>query len=330
MSVHLLVGLISLCAVPQDAGIGRAEIERQVTVFLESSGRRRIAAVQLLARKPRVTRDVIDARLEKEEDPAAKEKLTSLRGRVLELGLIQIINERTASSLTYSGQWADLSQYDPKIGALLLGLVLEEAVPAFLREAALNAIADLKQTELVPELTTIAADILNPDWLVEAAGLGLAELGERSWVDRRIAAFKDDLAAAPADVPRRYAAYKQLARFHYRLGEYRQAIEDYQGALSILEGRLTTIEERNARYLRRTLWLTYYNTACSASKAGDVDAAFGYLERAMGAEPDAEAAVELEGNIQQDGDLREVRADPRYGDLLKKLRARSRTGPLKT
>ena len=289
-----------------------------------SEGAKLLETVRNLSRQPQLTRDVIDARIKKEKEQAVKDKLAGLRRRVLQLGLIDILNKRTESQLTFSGQWADLAQYDPRIGELLFGLVEEELVPAYIREAAMNAIADLKRTELVPRLRGMADDLLNPDWLIEAAGLALSELGDRSWVDRRLATLKKELDANVGDVPRRYAAYKQLARYHYRVGEYRQAIADYEGSTSILEGRLKTIDEENADFLRRTLWLTYYNTACSAAKAGLIDDAFAYIERALTTRADAQSAREMERNVQEDGDLRPLRADKRYGKLREKLRALSR------
>ena len=323
MNVHLLLSLC-LLTVPQNPGLGRAAVEREIETFLTSEGAKLLETVRNLSRQPQLTRDVIDARIKKEKEQAVKDKLAGLRRRVLQLGLIDILNKRTESQLTFSGQWADLAQYDPRIGELLFGLVEEELVPAYIREAAMNAIADLKRTELVPRLRGMADDLLNPDWLIEAAGLALSELGDRSWVDRRLATLKKELDANVGDVPRRYAAYKQLARYHYRVGEYRQAIADYEGSTSILEGRLKTIDEENADFLRRTLWLTYYNTACSAAKAGLIDDAFAYIERALTTRADAQSAREMERNVQEDGDLRPLRADKRYGKLREKLRALSR------
>ena len=146
------------------------------------------------------------------------------------------------------------------------------------------------------------------------------ERGSPGWVvDRTLAAV-----CGLAD------AKKELARYYYRAKEYRKAIKAYEGAVEILEGRLKTLDEKRALQVRQVLWLTYYNTACSACKAGLLDAAFDYLEKAIKTNPTPQSARELENNIQHDGDLRKLRGDPRYMDLLKKLRALYRAKRVET
>ncbi len=312
---------VALLGVPQDSGFGRREVERLVRIYLKEQGPAMIQAVARLARRPKITRTVIDDRLKTEKDAAIAGRLAALRTRVLTEGLKAVIVERASTGLVFSGQWKDLAGYDPEVGTLLLELVTEELERGFIREAALNAIADVGLRKLCPELTKITADILNEDWLIESAGLALAELGDTSWLEQRIAPLKELVAQSTANVSRRYAAYKQLARYYYRLERYTQAIESYQGAIAILEGRIKTIDSERAEPLRATLYLTYYNTACSACKKSLMDDAFSYLEKAIASQPTPETAKELELNIQQDGDLRRLREDPRYRDLRRKLQA---------
>jgi len=324
-----LVMVLSLLGVPQE-GAGRADLDALIADFLQGDGVKKIEAVQRLAQNPTGSRAAIDARLRDTTDDAVKARLGALRTRVLQQGLLRVIFERTQSGLTFSGQWADLAQYDPDAATLLLSIVKEAGMPGQIREGALNAIADLHAKALLPELAKITEDIVNEDALIEGAGLAMAELGDRSWIDRRLAALNELVAAPATDVPRRYAALKELARTYYRLGEHQKAIESYGGAASIIEGRLKTIDEERAALLRETLWLTYYNAACSACKASLADNAFAYLEKAIAARPSQQSARELERNIQEDGDLRALRADPRYDQLREKIRALARGRKLET
>jgi mannose-6-phosphate isomerase-like protein (cupin superfamily) len=58
-------------------------------------------------------------------------------------------------------------------------------------------------------------------------------------------------------------------------------------------------------------WGVHYNAGCFAALGGDADAAFAHLQRAR--ELDAEAAAPY---IREDGDLDNLRADPRFQELL--------------
>ena len=322
--------LLTVLGIPQNADVGRNQAEKLVDLFLKEKGVLSYQAALRLARIPEIARDVIDSRLKREKDESARERLSLLRRRVLKEGLKRVIVERTKSGLVFSGQWKDLAEYDPEVGKLLLELAKDPLEDPSIREAAVNAIADLGLKKLKGDLRALTEDILNPDWLLDAAGLALAELGDRWWIDRRIASLEKIVRDPAADVTYKYAAFKELARYYYRAKEYRKAIKAYEGAVEILEGRLKTLDEKRALQVRQVLWLTYYNTACSACKAGLLDAAFDYLEKAIKTNPTPQSARELENNIQHDGDLRKLRGDPRYMDLLKKLRALYRAKRVET
>ncbi len=335
MCMHILLS-VWLCGVPQTPGIDPGEIERCIDVFLGSDTSKSADALQILCQHPQPVRDAIDDRLEDMDDAKVKERLQALRQRVLQVGLARTIFQRMQSGLTFSGQWADLAQYDAHVDQVLLALVRDPQIgvaigdgplqavreTAFqaIREGALQAIADLKLAALLPDLRTITEDVLNEDWLIEGAGMAMAELGDRAWIDRRLDALKKTLAESAADVPRRYAVHKLLSRYHYRLNEYDRAIEAYDATAAILEGRAATLTGRDARALKRMLWLTYYNAACSAGKAGSMDAVFQYLEKALKADSGTTAVQELAANIREDGDLKDARKDPRYRDFADRLR----------
>ncbi len=335
MCTYLFLSLW-LCGVPQTPAIDPGEIERLIDVFLNNEKDRGAEALQALCQHPQLARNAIDERLGDDIDAKTRDRLRGLRQRVLQVGLARVIFQRMESGLTFSGQWDDLAQFDPQVGQTLMALVRDPQVgvplregplenvrkAAFqaIREGALQAIADLELKDLLPELKKLTEDVLAEDWLIEGAGMTMAELGDRSWLSTRVETLKKSIADHKADVPRRYAAYKLLSRYHYRIGEYAQALEFYDATAAIQEGRLATLTGPEANMLKRALWLTYYNAACSACKDGKLDAAFQYLEKAIKADSSPEGLKDLLANVRDDGDMKELRKDARYRDLADRLR----------
>jgi hypothetical protein len=60
-----------------------------------------------------------------------------------------------------------------------------------------------------------------------------------------------------------------------------------------------------------------YNLACSTAQSGQIDAAFGWLERAEA------AGFEMWSHARWDDDLDPLRGDPRYRALKKKWKAQA-------
>jgi hypothetical protein len=149
-----------LSAAPQLNGIGKTEINKLIDIFLSNTKQQGAQAVKLLSRRPTMTRDIIDERLETTEKEATRKRLEALRKRVLIDSIVKILFERSKSMLTFSGQWDDLKQYDREIPDLLLAIVKEEQLPMQIRESALHAVSDLRLTSLLTELEKITDDIL--------------------------------------------------------------------------------------------------------------------------------------------------------------------------
>ncbi len=318
----------AFACVPQNPRVGISQIDRLIDVFLKQRGDVGYQAVLLLSQRPGAAREVINRRIKAASDETLKERLRALRQRVLTEGLKRILAERSKSGLIYSGQWSDLKAYDPDIGRLLLALVKEPFEDPQIKQAALNAIADLKLKKLIPELKAITEDILQPDFIIESAGLALAELGDLSWAEKRIAALEKIAASGNPDVPSRYSALKQLANFYYRLKRYDKAIRAYMQTIKILESRLVTLQGDEALFVRETLRLHYYNAACSASKAGDFKAAAEFLDKALANAVNRATMRELFQSVQEDGDLEAFRKDTRYRAFLEKLKTLLSTKPL--
>ncbi len=317
---NTLIITIWLFGAPQLQGLGKAEINKLIGIFLENKNGQGAQAVQLLSRRATLTRDVIDELIPEVKEEAKKKRLRALRKRVLVQSIVRILYERSKSMLTFSGQWDDLKQYDKEIKDLMLAIITDENIPAQIREAALHAVSDLRLKAVIPELKKITSDILQPDWLIEVAGLTMAELGDRSWMDRRFEALNNLLNDPATTTPHRYSIHRKLARYHYRLGDYQKAIEHYEKIISIVEGRLKTLPEKQGEPLEEQLWYTFYNAACSASKGKLIDRAFDFLYKTIKLRPTGRAAKELENNILQDGDLENVRRDSRYEELRRKLK----------
>lgn len=316
-SVFLMVWLTGA---PDIQGLSQADVNRFIDNFLEAQDHKTAQAVEILSRHPSQARIAIDRRLKKDVAPAVAERLKALRARVLTRGLIMVIYERSKNGLTFSGQWKDLKQYDPNIDRLILDIIKEERMPGTIREAAFHVASDLKCKGLIPEFKALAGDILNPDWMIEAAGLTMAQLGDQAWLNKKRENLEAMVKDPATSIPRRYAALRKLSNYNYRIGDYDKALGNYDATIAIIEGRLKTLDKDKAGPLQETLWYTCYNAACSAAKGDKLDAAFKYLGKTIKVNPTGKWAKELEKNLQEDGDLDKVRKDGRYKDLRTRLK----------
>jgi len=330
MSVILAISTLSLAffSVPQAPPVPSDQMNRLIDVFLKKGGQLGYQALLLLSQRPEIAKVVIDSRIKSTADEKVKERLRALRERILLEALKRIIDERSKTGLIYSGQWKDLKQYDPEIGKLLLSLAKHPFENPQIRQSALHALGDLKIKEAIPELRRLTEDILQPDYVIEAAGLALADLGDSSWVEKRIDRLQGIASSSTADVAQKYAALKQLANYYYRLGKYKEAISVYERTVKVIEARLQTISGEEALVLRDTLRLHYYNAACSASKLGDIDSAEKFLNKSLANAVDKQTIRELFRSIQEDGDLQNFRKDKRYKAFLEKLKTLIFSKPL--
>jgi putative intracellular protease/amidase len=150
------------------------------------------------------------------------------------------------------------------------------------------------------------------------------QAGSYSWLnptlDRRGRAVQQaDLLLDGGSLPEAAAAYRALvaespddARSWYRLGKALLALDDFAGAVAASQ-RAASSERLRA--------FAEYNSACAYSRAGDRDAAFSHLDRAVAAGLRVSPAY-----LRQDSDLEPLREDPRFEAILTQLEAFRRDG----
>lgn len=108
------------------------------------------------------------------------------------------------------------------------------------------------------------------------------------------------------DVTRKHP---QIGRAWFNLGFAQLAAE---------EPKASTASFQKALDLGYQPATTMYNLACSTAQSGEIDAAFGWLEKAEG------AGMEMWSRARHDDDLDPLRSDPRYKALSKKWKAEAR------
>lgn len=215
-------------------------------------------------------------------------------------------------AVRYRGQFASLAALGPEGAEALLEIFADEDAPLDERNRASTALGDVGGPAQAPALRRLADDFLAEEWVEREAKFLLARFGDSSAVDELLAEQRAIAAKelSAATLPSILTAHGALAEIHYRIEQYDRAVEHYlkkQTLLAELHGRVRP-ELREA--IQEEIDLLQYNLACSLALAGEVDEAFGALDRSM-----ASRAITLD-MVRTDGDLRAVRADPRYEEWL--------------
>ncbi|MBI5366635.1 MAG: hypothetical protein HZA54_06335 [Planctomycetes bacterium] len=202
----------------------------------------------------------------------------------------------------YSDRFPELRLAGPDAALPLLAIYRED-LNEQLRQLALEALGEVGNPAVIPDLTRIAAAV-GVDTEREAIIVTVARLGDRALLTAR----QEELHAL-ADSPdrpaeQRGAALSQLALLHARLEENDQALACYLKARDLAPGHPV---------LR-------YNLACSYAILGKADDAFRELEAAVGCGFDQWEWVRM------DGDLEKLHADPRWEPLLERMSRRPPAG----
>ena len=121
----------------------------------------------------------------------------------------------------------------------------------------------------------------------------LRERLERAGTEFLAGFFETELRQKPENL----AALIELGHLYTRLGRVREGLAVDRELARRLPGDATV----------------HYNLACSLALNGEIDAAFGELDRAL------EHGYRDTGHLTQDADLEALRGDPRFGALLARL-----------
>ncbi len=298
----------------QDADRIRSAIERVTKAPAEE---RRAAVRELVALGTPALADVRRAR-DAASDAEPKAALDRAARWILAAKLQPILKERSDSNLTFDGQYADLKAEGPEAAAALLGLFDDEGSPAGLRIAAARALADVGDAGLLGDLERLEADPLLHSVFREEAGTLMAIFGRTRALDRKIQEFVKKAERKGRNAIEEYTnlkAHQELSSLYYRIRKYRKAIESYERAVEILESLRKSLPPDNANALKldREMALTCYNAACSLSLNREFERAKEMLRRAVDLDP-----AHLK-NLDQDGDLRNLREAPGYQEFKREL-----------
>jgi len=247
----------------------------------------------------------------------------SVRGTAYGMVLDRLIRDALAraeeeeGSVRYRGQFSSLAPLGADGATILLDLFASEDELLRVRRQAATALGDLGGEAELPALRRLADDFLTELWVQEEASYLLARFGDRTWVDRSIAEWRAIIAEVPtaATLPAILTAHGDLGHLRYRLGEYASAVEHYRAKERLLQQLKETVREELRSSIQAEIDLLQYNLACSLALGGELDAAFAALERSV-----ASRDITLD-MIRVDGDLRSLRADPRYEEWFRRLAA---------
>lgn len=232
---------------------------------------------------------------------------------------LAVEKERT---LIYYGQFEHLAALGEEAGAVFVRILRDEDLDRELRVRAGIALGDIRTVlsdavrhRVQGELRAIAKDFLTEVWCVTEAKFLLARLGDRSLVEEPIARNQKIATQTPTagNLPEIVGAHTELAEIFYRIQEYPAAIKHYQQKRVILVDLSARVREELRVGIAQETALLDYNLACSLSLAGRIDDCFSTLEQAL-----IHETVTL-GMVAADGDLRALRADPRFAAWFKRL-----------
>ncbi|MGE3164534.1 MAG: hypothetical protein AB7O52_06495 [Planctomycetota bacterium] len=231
---------------------------------------------------------------------------------------------REESSLIYYGQFDSLTVLGEEAGLAMLAILTDEDAVRELRTRASIALGDLRGVMTEPtlqrlqgELRALARDFLTEPWCAVEASYLLARLGDRSLVQSQI---ESNLAIVgqpptPANLPEIIGAHTDLAEVYYRIQDYASAIKHYQLKRVILMDLSQRAREELRAGIAQEVALLDYNLACSQSLDGRIDACYETLERSL-----VHPTITLD-MVQNDGDLRPLRADGRFAAWRERMRA---------
>lgn len=197
----------------------------------------------------------------------------------------------------YEGQFKEIEAMGKGAVPLLLQIFKDEGRELPMRSLALEALGDLKDTSVIPTLKELAR---NEDFarFGDSIIFTLAKLGDTAMSDMLIANYKRYIEGAEEDAAKA-EGYSRLAHAYARLNRNEDAIDCYKKVIE-LEPEMAS--------------MSYYNMACAYSVLKRVDDGIEAIRKAI------EAGYDDYDWMQLDGDLNNLRKDPRFQELVKKLR----------
>jgi len=228
---------------------------------------------------------------------------------------VAIFKRETGSGMTYAGQYDALRALQPFAGKLLLRLLIDTPDWFSQHDRHLlvfplrDVFVDSPGEEVCQQLRVIATDEdFEPEPLRQNLAFALAQWGDRTLIEARIARVTKDADADGISDERRAALRYELADIHYTLRDYARAAQIHVEMLRQAEATHTSL-----------LPLHYYNAACCLARAGAVDAALDELQRAavLMRSGEIDPSQMLERKLfDRDPDLAKARESERFAKIV--------------
>jgi len=220
------------------------------------------------------------------------------------------------ASGTYDGMFANLEKLDrDKAADAFMEIFSSTAGSRGQRELAGEGVAQLGSKRHLETLRTLLADS-NPahDPIRQKVVFTLARLGDRTLVDKALADYDKKLAETkkPDMTPLETAKW---ADNMYQSAILTQNIHDNEPAIKHYEAYLVAIApvaEKLGPQIAGRFQNVFYNLACLYSLKSDVETGFSYFEKALG------AGYNNLKWANTDGDLTNLRKDPRFKQMIEK------------
>jgi len=198
----------------------------------------------------------------------------------------------------YEGQFKELEAMGKGAIPLLLEIFRDESRPAPMRSLSLEALGDLKDPSVVTTLRELYA---NEDYAPfhEAIIFTLARLGDMELANKQIQGLKQFIENSEGNEETQAEGYSRLAHSYARLNRNEDAIECYKKAIALNPDSASN---------------NYYNMACAYAVLKRIDDGIEALRKAV------DTGYADYDWMQLDGDLNNLRKDPRFQELVKKMR----------
>jgi hypothetical protein len=306
-----------------DKAVSAADLEaadRLIDDYLKAEGKARAPIAESLVKLGPAAFVRVEARLQADEKARALKKLHRTLCAELTLARFRAVEKLDPDSpLTFSGQFESLKKHGKRavIGALAV-LKNDDANDQHRRWAG-DALSDLGDKSVLPELREMADDFLLDDWVQEIACFTMAALGDDSILKQKIQALKEEMREKPANV-------LKIARMYYRGRQHQKALDIYATVTEAMEKNLAQygaeLEDKEREGAEYQLAFIYYSMACNHGLLGQIDASFKALQKC--AEHDRDR--QFVRSVPRDGDLRALRKDKRYKQWYEELLERKATG----
>jgi len=300
-------------AAPEDAApekpVSDADLEaadRLIDDYLKAEPKARAPIVKTLFQLGPAAFVRVEARRQTDEKDR---NLRTLQGKLCaELVLVRFRAAEKLdpeSPLTFAGQFDSLKKHGKRAVMGTMAVLKDDNAKMQYRRWAGDALSDIGDKSVLPELRVMADDFLLDDEVQEMAAFTMAALGDDSILKQKIETYAKQQREKPEVVFR-------IAHMFYRGRLYRKAIDIYTNVAKSIEKRLDEIEaeldDKQRAAFDYRLALIYYSTACNHGLLGEIDESFKALESC--ATHDKENRFIR--SVPRDGDLRKLREDERY------------------